>query len=138
MYIYWIGVAIIEYYSFKSSILRILDLVDFLFVELFNNLLKNKIHFRYSLLSSRSLLKHLPGEKPLWVDKKWSNFSSVDSLCSKGVFTFPITWMIPQFQSMQGKLLCPKCSAKIGSYDWVQGNVFSIVFFIFFVKDFFI
>ncbi|KAK8382258.1 hypothetical protein O3P69_015291 [Scylla paramamosain] len=76
---------------------------------------------RLSLISLHSLVFHCPGETPLWTDPKWSGRLAKLTLCDKGIFTFPITWMGDLTESMQGKLHCPKCHAKLGSFSWHEG-----------------
>lgn len=34
------------------------------------------------------------------------------------VFIEPVGWMEPHIAELQGKILCPKCSVKIGSWSW--------------------
>lgn len=40
--------------------------------------------------------------------------------CRETYFIEPITWMNVT-QMDQGKLLCPKCSSKLGSFSWIMG-----------------
>jgi dual specificity phosphatase 12 len=38
------------------------------------------------------------------------------------VFLEPISWMADQVVGpVQGKLYCPKCSARLGSFNWAGG-----------------
>ncbi|CAH0557977.1 unnamed protein product [Brassicogethes aeneus] len=41
-------------------------------------------------------------------------------ICTKTYFIEPIAWMNVT-HSVQGKLCCPKCQAKLGSYSWIMG-----------------
>ncbi|XP_045137541.1 dual specificity protein phosphatase MPK-4-like isoform X2 [Portunus trituberculatus] len=77
---------------------------------------------RLSLISLHSLVSHCPGETPLWTDPKWSDRMAKLTLCDKGIFTFPISWMGDLTKSVQGKLHCPKCHAKLGSFSWHEGR----------------
>lgn len=43
-----------------------------------------------------------------------------DVVCTQTYFIEPIAWMNVT-GSMQGKLLCPKCSSKLGSFSWIMG-----------------
>lgn len=43
-------------------------------------------------------------------------------LCHKTYFVEPLAWMKDICHSTQGKLYCPKCNNKIGSFSWVNGN----------------
>ncbi|KAG5875687.1 Dual specificity protein phosphatase MPK-4 [Gonioctena quinquepunctata] len=40
--------------------------------------------------------------------------------CTMTYFIEPMSWMNVT-QGMQGKLLCPKCSSKLGSFSWIMG-----------------
>ena len=73
------------------------------------------------MISLHSLVPHCPGETPLWTDPKWSDRMAKLTLCDKGIFTFPMSWMGDLTESMQGKLHCPKCHAKLGSFSWHKG-----------------
>ncbi|CAG5116700.1 unnamed protein product [Candidula unifasciata] len=44
--------------------------------------------------------------------------SSEKSVCQKSLFVDPLAWMKGKINTDQGKLHCPKCDAKIGSYIW--------------------
>ncbi|XP_058454365.1 dual specificity protein phosphatase MPK-4 isoform X2 [Malaya genurostris] len=41
-----------------------------------------------------------------------------DGLCRKIYFTEPLAWMTDIFHNTQGRLYCPKCSIKLGSFNW--------------------
>lgn len=41
-------------------------------------------------------------------------------ICRKAFFIEPLSWM-DCTQNIEGKLLCPKCYGKLGSYSWVMG-----------------
>lgn len=41
--------------------------------------------------------------------------------CTKTYFLEPLSWMSNITQITQGKLHCPKCNVKIGSFSWVMG-----------------
>lgn len=41
--------------------------------------------------------------------------------CGKTYFLEPLSWMNNIAQSTQGKLHCPKCNNKIGSFSWIMG-----------------
>ncbi|KAG0693507.1 Dual specificity protein phosphatase MPK-4 [Chionoecetes opilio] len=76
---------------------------------------------RLSLISLRSVVDHCPGEAPLWTDSKWSDAQTKPEGCGKGIFTFPIAWMGDVTEPLHGKLHCPKCHAKLGSFSWHEG-----------------
>jgi hypothetical protein len=71
-----------------------------------------------------NLLPHIPKEKPVWTDKKWSTQDrGTMALCSETYFVEPLAWMPSITQSLQGKIHCPKCKSKLGSFSWIMGNV---------------
>lgn len=41
--------------------------------------------------------------------------------CKEIIFVEPIAWMADVCKQTQGKLNCPKCSAKLGSFTWING-----------------
>lgn len=43
-----------------------------------------------------------------------------DALCKRTYFIEPLAWMNAT-QNTQGKLFCPKCNGKVGSFSWVMG-----------------
>lgn len=77
---------------------------------------------RSALVRQGSLLPHCPGESPGWCDGKWSGKFGNFSLCTQGIYTLPMAWMGDITSQLQGKLMCPQCQAKIGSYSWVSGH----------------
>lgn len=69
-----------------------------------------------------NLLPHVPKEKPAWTDKKWSTQDrDTVTLCSETYFVEPLAWMTSITQSLQGKIHCPKCKSKLGSFSWIMG-----------------
>ncbi|KAK0046021.1 dual specificity protein phosphatase 12 [Biomphalaria pfeifferi] len=46
------------------------------------------------------------------------NFAANEAICQKSLFVDPLTWMKGKINPVQGKLNCPKCDIKIGSYVW--------------------
>ncbi|GFG38883.1 hypothetical protein Cfor_02190 [Coptotermes formosanus] len=83
--------------------------------------------FRRIVASASNVLPHVPKEKPVWTDKKWST-QDRDSmtLCLETYFVEPLAWMPSITQSLQGKIHCPKCKSKLGSFSWIMGNFLSI------------
>ncbi|XP_055549727.1 dual specificity protein phosphatase MPK-4 [Wyeomyia smithii] len=45
-----------------------------------------------------------------------------DGMCKKIYFTEPLAWMTDIFHNTQGRLYCPKCSVKLGSFNWVMAT----------------
>lgn len=53
-----------------------------------------------------------------------SNRSSEKSgVCDKIYFTEPLAWMTDIFHNTQGRLYCPKCTVKLGSFNWLMGKL---------------
>lgn len=75
---------------------------------------------RRQLFSASNLLVHAVGQRPTWMDATWQVDEEADEgFCSHGLFTEPVDWMEETLTSLQGKLLCPKCKSKVGSFNWL-------------------
>ncbi|XP_062563420.1 dual specificity protein phosphatase MPK-4 [Armigeres subalbatus] len=48
--------------------------------------------------------------------------SEKDGVCSKIYFTEPLAWMTDIYHNTQGRLYCPKCTVKLGSFNWVMAT----------------
>jgi dual specificity phosphatase 12 len=66
------------------------------------------------------VLPHIINEKLSWKDSKWSSNYSDFQLCSETIFVEPMSWMSVN-HSENGKINCPKCCSKLGSYSWTMG-----------------
>jgi len=75
---------------------------------------------RRILALQSNLLPHYVNEKLSWKDSKLSSDYSGFQLCSDTIFVEPMTWMSVS-QSESGKINCPKCQSKLGSYSWTMG-----------------
>lgn len=83
---------------------------------------------RHPLFRRSGFLTHNEGEGEAAFDwrSKLSKHQSSDSskvvntnsVCDKSIFIEPVRWMKDKIQVPEGKLECPKCSAKIGSFLW--------------------
>ncbi|CAK9304401.1 unnamed protein product [Gordionus sp. m RMFG-2023] len=93
--------------------------------------LKKKVykckHCRRSLFYHDSLLTHLKGFGYLTFqhNHQYSNNNhtpnnmNTESVCKDYIFVEPVTWMRQQITDLvQGKIHCPKCKAKLGSFNW--------------------
>lgn len=76
---------------------------------------------RRIVASANNLLPHIPREKPSWKDGKWLNKINEQPACSQTYFVEPMVWMKSVMQSEEGKLHCPKCNSKLGSFSWIMG-----------------
>ena len=73
--------------------------------------------------SINNLLPHVRNEKLSWKDNKWSSdYDSLD-LCWQTYFIEPLIWIESVLNSECGKIMCPKCKAKLGSFNWVMGRL---------------
>jgi dual specificity phosphatase 12 len=43
-------------------------------------------------------------------------------ICNKTLFVEPIAWMKDITYNCEGKLYCPSCKAKIGSFNWIMAS----------------
>nr|XP_034364040.1 dual specificity protein phosphatase 12 isoform X2 [Arvicanthis niloticus] len=78
---------------------------------------------RRSLFRHSSILDHREGSGPIAFAHKRAASSSVLTTGSQAQctshFIEPVQWMEPTLLGvMDGQLLCPKCSAKLGSFNW--------------------
>lgn len=59
------------------------------------------------------------------VTKKLANeevtVTSLEVPCNKTYFLEPLAWMPDILHSCEGKLNCPKCNSKLGSFSWISG-----------------
>lgn len=46
---------------------------------------------------------------------------STKTTCMQTYFIEPLSWMKNVTQNTQGKLHCPKCNSKVGSFSWIMG-----------------
>lgn len=88
-----------------------------------------------TLASAFNILPHMKGEMPNWMDSKWAGLTEEDilddasnpaglGLCSQSVFVTPVRWMESEIkQSICGKLYCPDCKIKVGSFSWDLGDL---------------
>jgi len=75
---------------------------------------------RRIVASASNILPHVKGEKASWKDPKWSADLSGLNLCSDMYFMEPVAWIPSVSQSQDGKIICPKCNCKLGSFSWIQ------------------
>ncbi|XP_029651563.2 dual specificity protein phosphatase 12 [Octopus sinensis] len=80
---------------------------------------------RHPLFRESSLLSHTTGdwERSFDWNSKLSNLRKSDSeknkvTCKESLFVEPVQWMADVVTNQSGKLTCPKCLAKIGSFIW--------------------
>lgn len=78
---------------------------------------------RSSLIHKNELIPHESGKSPNWTNKDLLKLLSSHNQCNKGIFTLPLEWMKESSPNVEGKILCFKCRAKIGSFNWVKGCV---------------
>ncbi|GAB1599121.1 dual specificity protein phosphatase 12-like [Argonauta hians] len=80
---------------------------------------------RHPLFRESSLLSHTTGdwERSFDWNYKLSTLRTSDSeknktICSESLFIEPVQWMADVVSNQSGKLTCPKCLAKLGSFIW--------------------
>ncbi|XP_035779277.1 dual specificity protein phosphatase MPK-4-like [Anopheles albimanus] len=58
------------------------------------------------------------------ISSEHSNRSSEKEtpMCSKIYFVEPLAWMTDIYRNTQGRLYCPKCTVKLGSFNWVMAT----------------
>lgn len=78
-------------------------------VQIFKN--KSNHHTKMVIKNKSSALKNRPAGLKI---------SSLDE-CSTSLFLEPVHWMKDLIHELSGKFSCPKCSSKLGSWDWT-GN----------------
>ncbi|KFV74575.1 Dual specificity protein phosphatase 12, partial [Struthio camelus australis] len=78
---------------------------------------------RRSLFRSSSILSHVEGNGPAaFAHKRITDSTQLHDdgrdKCTS-YFTEPVQWMEPALLGvMEGQLLCPKCTSKLGSFSW--------------------
>ncbi|XP_011059034.1 PREDICTED: dual specificity protein phosphatase 12-like isoform X2 [Acromyrmex echinatior] len=93
---------------------------------------------RRIVASASNILPHAPREKQIWrhISAKSApkDGESCDKLiqrrdesarvefCDKIYFVEPLAWMPDITHTVEGKLNCPKCNTKLGSYSWIAGS----------------
>ncbi|KOC65958.1 Dual specificity protein phosphatase 12 [Habropoda laboriosa] len=97
---------------------------------------------RRIVASASNILPHMPKEKQIWrhISSKKTSKQSKSSheplgplernkeeqqpveFCTKILFVEPLAWMPDITHNVEGKLNCPKCSTKLGSFSWIAGS----------------
>lgn len=90
------------------------------------------------------MLPHIPKENPKWTDPRLTELmqctgkgssktpqppdcaggtsASTPLACQETYFVEPLGWMTEVPHQQQGKLNCPKCVTKLGSFSWIMGE----------------
>lgn len=97
---------------------------------------------RRIVASASNILPHTPHERQIWrnvstnksekiLKSKKSTLPEVltvendeenhTDFCTKTYFIEPLAWMSDISHNIEGKLNCPKCNAKLGSFSWTSG-----------------
>lgn len=96
---------------------------------------------RRIVASACNILPHIPRENHVWrhvsakralKQRKLSSKETLDGVtkdqhedidfCTKIYFVEPMAWMPDITHNLEGKLSCPKCSSKLGSFSWIAGS----------------
>lgn len=84
---------------------------------------------RRALFRTSSILPHSEGQGEAafdWRSKVPANKRPVqdlneensDTVCKRSLFIEPVQWMAEFINQLDGKLMCPKCHSKLGSFIW--------------------
>ena len=95
---------------------------------------------RRILANASNVIPHKPKERQVWrhnlsskkYDRNTQNPPAVrkevevaadssSAPCDKTYFIEPLAWMPDVLHKTEGKLNCPKCASKLGSFSWVSG-----------------
>ncbi|GLV41145.1 MAPK Phosphatase 4 [Carabus blaptoides fortunei] len=81
---------------------------------------------RRIVASESNVISHTERNKLYWngknrPDNKEETSDTEKDVCVQTYFVEPIAWMKNVTQTVQGKLHCPKCSSKLGSFSWIMG-----------------
>ncbi|KAG8194697.1 hypothetical protein JTE90_028011 [Oedothorax gibbosus] len=74
---------------------------------------------RKCLFTQSNVIPHLKGQ-----DLYWNNFAQLavseppPIVCENSLFIEFLPWMMEAHQSLSGKIYCPECKSKIGSFCW--------------------
>ncbi|XP_028666983.1 dual specificity protein phosphatase 12 [Erpetoichthys calabaricus] len=90
----------------------------------FNEVIYKCRKCRRSLFRNSSILNHISGSEPAAFVHKRMNPINIQTVGKEqnrctSYFIEPVQWMEPALLGvMDGQLLCPKCSSKLGSFNW--------------------
>jgi dual specificity phosphatase 12 len=98
---------------------------------------------RRIVANASNILPHKPKEKQVWrhvSSKHYDKIPKQDTIidnpaevedkekeqsssepCNKTYFIEPLAWMPDILHKVDGKLNCPKCASKLGSFSWISG-----------------
>ncbi|XP_014227363.1 dual specificity protein phosphatase MPK-4-like [Trichogramma pretiosum] len=98
---------------------------------------------RRVVANASNVLHHKPKEKQVWrhISKKYDKTEKPEKTekkveetpkkedevdksqpCNQTYFVEPLAWMPDILHKVDGKLNCPKCSSKLGSFSWISGS----------------
>ncbi|CAH1272576.1 DUSP12 [Branchiostoma lanceolatum] len=77
---------------------------------------------RRGLFRSDSIMEHETGSGQTcfsWYKRGGAGDGGSSSVQCSSIFVIPVTWMAESLAGVvQGKLLCPKCNGRLGSFNW--------------------
>ncbi|ELU15396.1 hypothetical protein CAPTEDRAFT_176337 [Capitella teleta] len=74
---------------------------------------------RRLLFRHTSVMPHEVGVGDAAFDWRRKETASVEGAsCTQSLFVEPVLWMQRDILTMEGKIGCPKCNAKLGSFNW--------------------
>lgn len=68
-----------------------------------------------------NILPHAANEKYTWRDSQWSRPLAEGDMCMLTYFLEPLAWMSGVAVGVEGRLQCPQCQSKLGSFSWTMG-----------------
>ncbi|XP_050579184.1 dual specificity protein phosphatase MPK-4 isoform X2 [Bombus affinis] len=89
---------------------------------------------RRIIASASNILPHMPNERQIWrhISTRKTSRELLEPLqkreqqpaefCTKILFVEPLAWMPDITHNVEGKLNCPKCNTKLGSFSWIAGS----------------
>ncbi|XP_033184093.1 dual specificity protein phosphatase MPK-4 isoform X2 [Bombus vancouverensis nearcticus] len=89
---------------------------------------------RRIIASASNVLPHMPNERQIWrhISTRKASRELLEPLqkreqqpaefCTKILFVEPLAWMPDITHNVEGKLNCPKCNTKLGSFSWIAGS----------------
>ncbi|XP_066902144.1 dual specificity protein phosphatase MPK-4 [Halyomorpha halys] len=77
-------------------------------------------HCRRIIANKSNIIPHVAGKKVTWTNPQSFSSHNENILCKEYLFCEPLAWM--KLNSVEGKLNCPKCQSKLGSFNWVMGT----------------
>lgn len=76
---------------------------------------------RRVIANKSNIIPHVVGKKITWTNPHSFTSDNEANFCTEYLLCEPLAWMNVA-NSVEGKLHCPKCKSKLGSYNWIMGT----------------